>query len=125
MFFTMFLCAETSHISPERSVVTAAIPDHTNRALDILLHKVVLKRDYGARLYTEYCARCHGGDRRGKDGVPELSEKSLENFRTLDSLWHRIGKGCPGSGAGSFETLGPIRLIFISRHIKRPLAPKP
>jgi hypothetical protein len=99
--------------------------DHTDRALDILLHKVVIKEDYGSRLYREHCARCHGPDRRGKGDVPELSERSLERYRTLDDLWHRIREGCPGSDAGSFQKLGAIRLIFISRHIKRPLPEKP
>jgi hypothetical protein len=118
-----FASGESVDRSPERDALPARIGDHTNRALDILLHKVVVKRDYGGKLYEKNCAACHGSDRRG-GSAPELSERTLKEYRPLDTLWQKIERGCPGSGAPDFGRLGAIKLIFIARHIKRPLPAK-
>ena len=94
--------------------------DHTDRALEIMTKRDVMRYDYGAEIYTRHCARCHGLNRHGKVG-PKLSHATLGRFETISALFLYVKKGCSGNGTPTFGTLGDVALIFAARYIKRPL----
>jgi mono/diheme cytochrome c family protein len=94
--------------------------DHTDKALDIMVKKDVVRGDYGKVLYRKHCASCHGTDRRGARG-PAVHASVLRAYTTISDLYPVIKRGCPQSGAPHFETLGSVKLIFIARYIKKPL----
>ncbi len=110
--------------APAQAIPLPKPHDKTGHALDIMVHKDVIREDYGARLYMKYCSSCHGRDRTGKDPAPELSAQRLGAFDTISELYLHIQKGCPNSGTDKPARLGSVKLIFISRYIKKPLKKK-
>jgi len=124
----VFLSAETfssaQDVSSDKTSVLPRPYDHTGEALDIMVQKDVLHPDYGGRLYQTHCAGCHRRDRTGSRPAPELSAKTLDRFHTIDDLHKRIKQGCAVTGGRSPDSLSDIALIYIARHIKRPLPKK-
>jgi mono/diheme cytochrome c family protein/6-phosphogluconolactonase (cycloisomerase 2 family) len=104
----------------DSSTINKYSKDHTNKALDILLQKDVKKADFGKKLYLTYCASCHHKDRIGLEGPP-LFDKNLRKYRTISKLYKKIKNGFPQTLMPKFENLSDIELIFIARHIKKPL----
>jgi hypothetical protein len=114
------LFADNTSVSSTKAIPLMKPHDQTGHALDIMVKKDVIRADYGQSLYRKHCAACHGADRHSGQ-APELSNKTLRRFVTISDLYPFIKRGCPQSGAPRFETLGSVKLIFIARHIKKPL----
>lgn len=58
--------------------------------------------EYGARIYSEQCNRCHGANGTGVNGV-DLKSGKLRSAGTDDRLRNVIAKGFPTSGMPPFN----------------------
>ena len=71
------------------------------------------------KLYTEYCAVCHGADLKGESQGTPLVGKGLMHGNSVEELIVTIGKGVPGTGMEEFsselsDTQIRMLAIFIS-----------
>jgi mono/diheme cytochrome c family protein len=94
--------------------------DKTGHALDIMVHKDVIRDNYGRRLYQKHCQKCHGEHRAAIARAP-LTSDALKSYRTISALYPVILRGCETRGGSRFDTLGRIKAIFLARYIKSPI----
>jgi mono/diheme cytochrome c family protein len=48
--------------------------------------------DFGHKLYSLHCAKCHGESGEGAKGVPNFTEKELESYRARSAIAEGINK---------------------------------
>ncbi len=118
--FSIVLSVAFADNAPDQAIVLPRPHDKTGHALDIMVHKDVVRENYGQKLYRKYCLSCHGENRKALSRAP-LTPAALSRYTTISALYPVIKKGCPERDGAHFDTLDSVKAIFIARYIKTPV----
>src|SRR3977135_1765790 len=91
--FSLFSAALFHQCSPQKKT-EYNIPDHVTPANREFL---IAKAEKGKVLYKLHCSECHGIFTKGKDGIPNFTQKQIDNYHTaallgIDPRNHAIAK---------------------------------
>lgn len=72
----------------------------------------------GRRLYSSYCATCHGADARGARGFPDLTDHSWLFGDTPEQIETSIMEGRQGMMPAWEETLDHVKVFNVAQYVR-------